>query len=120
MADATRSGRWWIYSTPPIDWWDGTHSLEDFVAHMARQASDPAVVEAGVHLMTRLVELGRDLADAMSGFKAAGWEGDVREGPFVFSVPAESDMQWGLVLKQDNNGGTFVASPVPMPHLHSL
>lgn len=120
MAVPTRSGRWWIYCTSPIDWWDGTLSLKEFVAQMAGQAGDPGVVEPGVHLMNRLVELGRDLTDAMDGFKAAGWEGDVREGPFVFSVPAESDMQWGLALKQDNNGTTFVASPVAMPHLHTL
>lgn len=101
----------------PVDWWDGTLSLKDFLSRLAGQDSAEGGAEPGVHLMSRLAELGRDLTDAMNGFKQVGWEGDVREGPFVFSVPGETEMSWGLVLKQDNNGTTFVASPVPLPHL---
>jgi hypothetical protein len=35
--------------------------------------------------------------------------------PVVFWVPVEDSFRYGFVFKQDNNGSTFVVSPVPMP-----
>lgn len=47
-----------------------------------------------------------------------GWEGDFRNEPCVFWVPGnDTVLIHGFVFKQDNNGSTFVISPVPMPHL---
>lgn len=45
----------------------------------------------------------------------AGWEGDFKHDPVVFWVPVTDGFQYGFVFKQDNNGSTFVVSPVPMP-----
>ncbi len=42
-------------------------------------------------------------------------KGDTREGPFYFAVPSDTEMALGYVLKQDNNGNCFIASPVPLP-----
>jgi ATP-dependent Lon protease len=47
-------------------------------------------------------------------------EGDIRESPYYFSVPGDNKMEIGYIIKQDNNGDCFVASPVPLPHLKQL
>jgi len=49
-----------------------------------------------------------------------GWEGDYREGPFVMPVLIELEVGYAFVWKQDNNGSTFVLSPVPLPYLETL
>ena len=49
-----------------------------------------------------------------------GWEGDFREGPFVMPVLIEIEVGYAFVFKQDNNGTTFVLSPVPLPYLENL
>lgn len=48
------------------------------------------------------------------------WEGDFREGPFVMPVLVELEVGHAFVWKQDNNGSTFVLSPVPLPYLENL
>lgn len=49
----------------------------------------------------------------------AGWEGDVRfgNGPCVFDIPFSDGIETCFIFKQDNNGCTFVVSPVEMPWL---
>ena len=49
-----------------------------------------------------------------------GWEGDVREGPYIIPVLAEVEVLHAVAWKQDNNGNTFIWSPVPLPHLDSV
>lgn len=49
-----------------------------------------------------------------------GWEGDIRDGPFVTIIPGSMFMHSGEPLaiigwKQDNNGTTFLASPFRLP-----
>lgn len=48
------------------------------------------------------------------------WEGDFREGPFVMPVLVELEVGYAFVWKQENNGSTFVISPVPLPYLDTL
>ena len=49
-----------------------------------------------------------------------GWEGDFRIDPVVFWVPDDTQFSYGFVFKQDNNGTTYIVSPVDMPHLKDL
>lgn len=48
-----------------------------------------------------------------------GWEGDFFEKPRVFWLPDPDNgkFTYGFVIKQENNGTTFVISPV---YLHNL
>lgn len=48
-----------------------------------------------------------------------GWEGDFRHNPEVFWMPIETAFEWGFVFKQNNNGTTFVISPIELPWLDS-
>lgn len=47
------------------------------------------------------------------------WEGDIREGPFVSMLPGEEwdFAHWVVLLKQDNNGTTFVVSNYKLEYL---
>ena len=49
-----------------------------------------------------------------------GWEGDIREGPFIAGLPTNETGNDGHIMiawKQDNNGDTFVVSPFKLPWL---
>jgi hypothetical protein len=53
----------------------------------------------------------KDLADKF------GWEGDIREGPFVAVLPDKGGVLSRVIiaLKQDNDGTTFVAPRYRLP-----
>lgn len=68
-----------------------------------------------------------DIAQFLDDWKTAkqmagevGWEGDFRHDPVVFWVPCDGMFRYGFAFKQDNNGSTFVVSPVRNPSLDSL
>lgn len=42
---------------------------------------------------------------------------ELRCPPVVFWVPYEDRFEYGFVIKLDNNGTTYVVSPVELPHL---
>lgn len=48
------------------------------------------------------------------------WDGDFRDGPFVMPVLVELEVGYAFVWKQDNNGSTFLISPVPLPYVEHL
>lgn len=46
------------------------------------------------------------------------WEGDVRDEVYVFGLPTEDYMlEVGYIIKQDNDGTTFIVSPKPLDWL---
>lgn len=52
--------------------------------------------------------------------KKVGWEGDIREGPYIAGLPTHETADDGHIMiawKQDNNGDTFVVSPYKLPWL---
>lgn len=105
----------YVYGLPPIDFWAGAMTRDQLLSALGTEE----------HLGLRfLSETLREAADLNSATLAAaeqmGWEGDIREGPFWFAVPCEQGMEFGIVFKQDNNGTTYVGSPVPLAHLDDL
>ena len=75
------------------------------------------MVRLDAYLPITLDEFSKRWETAKDAAFAAGWEGGFREEPRVFLVPDECDFLIGFVIKQDNNGTTYVMSPVEMPHL---
>lgn len=93
-----------VYSLAPIDFWSGWTKAEHAVDEYFTQSDLDA-------LWAKASDLALD----------AGWEGDVRSGPYVAGFP-DPDTGGPAVMiawKQENNGTTFVASPHPLPHLQS-
>jgi hypothetical protein len=49
-----------------------------------------------------------------------GWRGDMRHLPSVGIPPAGTDEDPHLVVKQDNNGATFIIGNTPLPWAEAL
>ncbi len=49
----------------------------------------------------------------------SAWEGDIREGPYVAMLPGNEYefANWVVLLKQNNNGSTFVVSKYKLEYL---
>ena len=119
--------KYYAYCTLPID--NGFNNLillEDYVIRLANSAkSVPGEITddfkaenqySSVSSVLSLWEFGKSLA------KKVGWEGDIREGPYVFFIPdpGSFEMRQCFVFKQDNNGETFIISPFEMPWLRDF
>lgn len=94
------------YEIPPIDWWAGTLPFEMYLMTL----HGPDETRAAYALLDQAKELAL----------RQGWEGDMREGPFIFATPPDdgcSCFDIGVAWKQDNNGTTYVVTPRAMPWL---
>jgi len=99
------------YEMSPIDFFDGCLTLTEYltaIAHKPRSCWNKEPGETIVDTISLLVaEMG----------KLKYWEGDIKDGIYVFAIPGDVETRIGFVWKQDNNGQTFVISPVELPHL---
>ena len=62
-----------------------------------------------------------DEAQALA--RSIGWEGDIRDGPYVTVIPPRGSGEEPLLIvawKQDNNGDTMIASDVELPWVDML
>ena len=103
----------YLYSLSPIDWWQGWMTEEQFEKN-CEEIYGPTEMGSAM----AAYKVFRQKAFALA--KENGWEGDVREGPFVAGLPPSGgDSQSAIMIcwKQDNNGETFVVSPYPLPWL---
>lgn len=95
-----------IYQCDPVDHFDGAQRLVGLGDPTAE-----ADLEHALHVL-------RDTPGSW-------WEGDIIAGPYCVTVPDPASFQWSIaawVVKQSNNGTTFVVSRVEMPWLaeHSM
>lgn len=112
---------WYAYALSPIDHhWEFLTPLN----HLASEIGSAEALERVLHGSTVMYDgilsdvLSKDWALAKSLARNVGWEGDIKgRGPSVFWLPAENHFQYGFAFKQDNNGMTFVVSPVKLPWL---
>jgi hypothetical protein len=100
------------YCVDPIDFWIGALTGKQLLETIWK--GNPS----DWHNISCVCKKIDDLeANAKEAFRSMGWEGDVREGPFYFALPGHNEMLIGYIIKQDNNGDTYIASPVPLPYL---
>jgi len=96
----------YVYCVQPID---------DF--HLWMRPSD--VFNAFGSDDLREIKEFEDVFDtARTSARLIGWEGDIREGPFISMLPPNEGGSSSLFIvawKQDNNGTSFVASPYILP-----
>jgi len=107
-----------IYETPPLDNFTGMMRIDDVVASI--------ISEHYVGDKDRIFNLFRlvmDCSREVSIFAGSSWLGDVRDKElYVFALPGidGGDTRLGIVWKQENNGTTFVCSPVELPWLKGI
>jgi len=116
---------WYVYELPPVDnGWFFAKTVDE-VAHLLAEADTKEKLE-GVPVPNLFApsvdDFLRDWEAAKDAAFGQGWEGTFRSNDqrVVFAVPHEGDFQIGFVFKQDNNGSTYVVSPVEMPHLNQF
>ncbi len=102
-----------IYGVEPIDAWLGWMD-----EHQFRASLDRWYAPEDRDLIWTIYENFRNAAQKAA--RDAGWEGDVREGPFIAGVPTFEIRNTSLFMvawKQDEDGLTFIGSPVRLPWL---
>lgn len=103
----------YVYECSPIDFWHGWHPLRTL---MVRGGDEYDWAMEGLPSPGE-VDATWKLAQTMA--RILGWEGDVRSGPYWIPLPWDTGV-WDFAIgwKQDNNGTTFIASPVQFTWLH--
>jgi hypothetical protein len=100
--------------TTPVDWWYGWQPYTDiqhadaspFTIHSPLAPPDEMYNDT-----RRFYQLAQRAAK-----DHAGWEGDIREGPYMagYVIPGDPTSHVIIGWKHDNNGDTFIASPVQL------
>ncbi len=110
----------YIYHCGPIDWnWNNLMTVHELM----KKLTDKHCFEIDGEDLDGDITLHYVMAKFNQCLKAAdehcGWEGDFTEEPRVFAIPFpyHYDFEFGFVWKQQNNGSTFVACPIELPHL---
>jgi hypothetical protein len=110
-----------VYELGPIDFqWGNLKTVAETAnnALASSFSSVPSLRELrNVDNITFLSEFLVSWREAQKMAALQGWEGDFRHDPEVFWLPLHVEFVWGFVLKQDNNGTTFVISPLALPWL---
>jgi len=88
----------WLYTIPPIDDFTGVFSLE--------HTTNRTFMEC--------------LSEAISDFQFADihWTSTTQE--FIFALPGDHGTALGVIIKEQDNGTTYVWSPIPLPHLNDI
>lgn len=100
-SDVPDNSNYFIYERDPIDDWDGYHKLH--VWDIFNNVNWRKLIYQSLTVLNN----------------NSAWEGDIREGPYVAMLPGnEYDFaDWVVLLKQDNNGTTFVVSNYKLDYL---
>jgi hypothetical protein len=104
-----------VYSTGPIDIWEGWTPLRQLLLRPEQEWTEWVWPQEIAHRWKRAQQIARQI----------GWEGDIRGGffsdvggPWVCPLPlGDYSNEYLIAWKQDNNGQTFIASPVLLPWL---
>jgi hypothetical protein len=105
-----------VYHVGPIDDWEGWTPVQQLVPEDGTKWTEWIYRDDAVRRWAQAMQLARQI----------GWEGDVRggffgpDGPWVCPLPCgDCQNDYLIAWKQDNNGSTFIASPVALPWLRA-
>lgn len=103
----------YVYAGTPIDFWEGWKTEAEYLASLNTSDAFGDPTSDGLAAYYKRLGAAQLLA------KGVGWEGDIREGPFVSGIPTPGSCDSEILIgwKQDNNGDTFIASPYELPWL---
>ncbi|MBV4413324.1 hypothetical protein J0B02_10910 [Enterobacteriaceae bacterium YMB-R22] len=108
------------YSIYPIDYdWDMLNTVNETVSRLVEN-SECDSDQDNPKAYGRLTQFLASWESAKELAKKVGWEGDFRHEPYVLWFPYEGCFHCGFVFKQENNGNTYVISPIELPHLKPI
>lgn len=97
------------YELPPLDYgWFSMITVQDYYKSLFDEFQDSEIALAEINKTKKFID------SALKRARQKGWEGDFRNGPHVFLLPGDGSMIPAIIWKQDNNGTTFVASPIKL------
>ncbi len=114
---------------PPLDWIFAFFTVDELKDRIRRYAKDDFgyTLPDNEELINRIDLL---LSEAEQAAKARHWDGVYRDQPLIFAIPAGEGINvlkgkytpigtalFGIIIKQDNDGDTFIYSPVELKHL---
>lgn len=109
--------QWHIYEIIPIDFgWSNLQTVKETAARFG-EIHGAALAEESSPEEPSAADFIGTWRDAQAAAAAAGQTGPLRQDPVVFWMPDEHEFKPGFVIKEDNNGITYVVSPVPLAHL---
>lgn len=109
--------KWFAYDVVPVDFnWGYLKTVRETVREIAINDAE-ARVHGGDVPPPDMEEFLEDWESAKEAATAAGWVGDASNDPAVFWIPVEGSFTYGFVIRQDDEDGSFVISPVELPHL---
>ena len=105
--------KWFAYSIEPIDFgWEHLIPVPNTLANLVKNTDENGDIDSAA-----IQDFLKAWDSAKTAAKQVGWEGDHRHDPAVFWLPSGGEFQIAFVIKQDNNGNTFVISPHALPWL---
>lgn len=115
------ANKFYVHTTGPMDVFDGLHSLSSWVAYAEEKHQD--ISEEFNNLAAVRRSRTSWALQALFALQDAGtyWEGDCPGGPLVGVLPSPEGFETSpyLVVKQSNNGTTFLVSEFPLTFLES-
>lgn len=103
------------YCIAPLDIWVGVFSEKQLEQNLRGQNQDFYSID-DVEADRRLTALEEFKHLAKKGFAEMEWDGDIgNEGYFFLPGPTETEI--GYIIKQYDNGTTYVASPERLKYL---
>lgn len=129
-----------LYILPPVDFgWDllptvsecaaklTAHDVQDLLAdyeiHLCGLESRDGETHEQVVIRSRPDRCAQMLGRLRHAFDLGlrhGWGSMLRHEPRVMPIADDSEFIHAFAWKEDNNGTTYVASPVPLPHLNEI
>jgi hypothetical protein len=111
---------WHVYEIPPVDFgWRFLKTVAETAADLGASDGGQAVSGAS-HEGPSVGEFASNWKAAQEAARDKGWDGDFRQPAVVFWIPGDTEFTYGFVFKQDNNGTTYVVSPVALPSVAQL
>lgn len=108
---------WHVYEFSPIDHgWETMKTVQEMIATIANTPSDEPAWDSSDANTIDVASFLTYWESAKAFARSCGWEGDFVVTPRVFSIPRPDGVQFdiGFAFKQDNNGSSFLVSPVPL------
>lgn len=103
-----------IYETGPQDNYEGMINVDEYIEKLNHSWTLENLTMR-IHVLEVVQKAMVTIVNSESS-----WEGDVRGNEiYIFSLPDPDncDVLRGVIWKQDNNGTTFICSPVKLPWL---
>ena len=102
---------WHVYECPPMDFFSGWLSMKDYIEDKCREDFGSEDGEKRrAEIKEEVLAEYREIQDQLR--RHSLWEGDIISGPYVAALPEGEywcRVMW--MLKQSNNGSTFIVSP---------